>query len=196
MKSFITIVSGLPRSGTSLMMKMLDQGGLEIMTDHIRQADEDNPEGYYELEHVKKIRKDASWVKHARGKTFKMVSMLLLDLPPAETYKIIFMERVMGEILASQQKMLKRNNPDQASRDNKDQETDDHEMNRHFTVHLNKIKKWLENQKNIKVLPVSYNKLIVSPEPEIDKVIAFIDQPLNKKNMIKAVNPDLYRNRL
>ena len=87
----IKIVSGLPRSGTSLMMQMLDSGGMEVVTDNIRTADVDNPKGYYEFERVKKIKEDSSWLKDTRGKVFKMVSMLLYDLPSDEEYKIIFM---------------------------------------------------------------------------------------------------------
>jgi hypothetical protein len=89
----IMIVSGLPRSGTSLMMQMLDQGGIEVVTDHVRTADTDNPRGYYEYEMVKKIKKDVSWLPATRGKAFKMVSQLLYDLPPGEHYRIIFMAR-------------------------------------------------------------------------------------------------------
>src|SRR5262249_61192257 len=91
--SEIIIVSGLPRSGTSLMMQMLDQGGLEVVTDNIRTADTDNPRGYYEFERVKKIKEDTSWLPATRGKVFKMISQLLYDLPPTERYRVIFMER-------------------------------------------------------------------------------------------------------
>ena len=104
----ITIVSGLPRSGTSMMMKMLEAGGLEAVTDEIRKADEDNPKGYYEFEKVKKIKEDSSWLEDVKGKVVKMVSMLLYDLPSDYSYKIIFMRREMNEILASQTKMLGR----------------------------------------------------------------------------------------
>src|SRR5437763_1790519 len=98
MESAIIIVSGLPRSGTSLMMQMLDNGGVEVVTDNIRTADTDNPRGYYELEKVKKIKEDVSWLPGARGKAFKMVSQLLYDLPPTERYRIIFMERDLDEM--------------------------------------------------------------------------------------------------
>jgi hypothetical protein len=196
MKSEITIVSGLPRSGTSLMMKMLDKGGMEIITDHIRKADIDNPEGYYEFERVKKIKKDVSWLKDTRGKVFKMISMLLLDLPPSETYKIIFMERKMEEILASQKKMLKRKDLTQRV----DQDPDDETIKRLFIKHLHKINAWLRNQKNIEVLPIHYNTLIVSPEPEIDKIISFLNKTsisvrLDKEKMVRVIKPELYRNR-
>src|SRR6516165_3287109 len=108
MSSEIIIVSGLPRSGTSLMMQMLDQGGLPVVTDNIRSADTYNPRGYYEYEQVKKIKQDASWRPAARGKVFKMISQLLYDLPPTERYLIIFMARDMDEMLRSQDKMLER----------------------------------------------------------------------------------------
>src|SRR5262245_36404912 len=98
----IIVVSGLPRSGTSLMMQMLDGGGIEVVTDNVRTADTDNPRGYYELEKVKRIKHDASWLPETRGKAFKMVSQLLYDLPPTECYRIIFMERDFDEMLLSQ----------------------------------------------------------------------------------------------
>lgn len=102
----IIIVSGLPRSGTSLMMQMLDDGGVPVVTDNIRAADADNPRGYYEFERVKKIRQDISWLPDMCGKAFKMVSQLLYELPANHRYRIIFMERDMDEMLLSQEKML------------------------------------------------------------------------------------------
>ena len=104
----IIVVSGLPRSGTSLMMQMLAAGGVEVVTDHVRTADTDNPRGYYEFELVKKIKQDASWLPEARGKAVKMVSQLLYDLPAGEKYRIIFLERDLDEVLVSQEKMLER----------------------------------------------------------------------------------------
>src|SRR5436309_9885827 len=105
MDSEIIIVSGLPRSGTSLMMQMLDNGGMEVVTDNIRTPDTDNPRGYYEFEQVKKIKHDTAWLPSTRGRAFKMVSQLLYDLPPSEQYAVIFMERDLDEVLASQEKM-------------------------------------------------------------------------------------------
>src|SRR5947209_5003034 len=104
----IIVVSGLPRSGTSLMMQMLANGGVEVVTDGVRAADADNPRGYYEFEPVKAIRRDASWLPATRGKAFKMVSQLLYHLPPGEAYRILFMERDLEETLLSQEKMLAR----------------------------------------------------------------------------------------
>src|SRR2546425_6296272 len=95
----IVVVSGLPRSGTSMMMKMLDEGGLEPMTDGLRKSDEDNPKGYYEVELVKGLKKqqDKSWLEATQGKAIKVVSSLLKDLPPAYRYDVIFMNRSLDE---------------------------------------------------------------------------------------------------
>src|SRR5438876_12209503 len=117
MTAEIIIVSGLPRSGTSLMMQMLDSGGVEVVTDHVRAADTDNPRGYHEFEKVKRIKQDASWLPLTRGKALKMVSQLLYDLPPGENYRIIFMERDLDEVLRSQEKMLERLNRPAAPRE-------------------------------------------------------------------------------
>src|SRR5574340_974338 len=108
MNNTITIVSGPPRSGTSMMMKMLEAGGMEVIVDNVRQADDDNPHGYYELEKVKQIKEDTSWLESVQGKAVKMVSMLLYDLPADRTYNILFMKRDLAEILVSQRIMLER----------------------------------------------------------------------------------------
>ena len=104
----IIVVSGLPRSGTSMMMGMLEAGGLELVVDGIRAADEDNPRGYYELERVKDLAKaeDKSWLITLQGKGVKVISLLLQHLPEAYNYKIIFMRRSIAEVLDSQSKML------------------------------------------------------------------------------------------
>ncbi|MEE8292673.1 MAG: phosphodiesterase, partial [Candidatus Tectomicrobia bacterium] len=107
-KQPITLVSGLPRSGTSMMMHMLVAGGMDVVVDNTRQADEDNPQGYYEFEPVKQLKEDASWLDHAPGKAVKVISGLLYDLPPDKQYKIIFMQRRMQEVLDSQRTMLQR----------------------------------------------------------------------------------------
>lgn len=188
MDKSITIVSGLPRSGTSLMMQMLDRGGMDAVTDHIRTADEDNPKGYYEFEKVKKIKEDTAWLKDTRGKVFKMVSMLLLDLPLNENYKIIFMQRKMEEVLASQKKMLERLNQDTGP--------DDDEMSELLTVHLNKTYRWLEQHPNIEVLYVSYNDTVVDPLKRSETVKKFLDVNLNVEKMAGVIDKTLYRNRV
>ncbi len=188
MDKTITIVSGLPRSGTSLMMQMLDRGGMEAVTDNIRTADEDNPKGYYEFEKVKKIKEDSSWLKDTRGKVFKMVSMLLLDLPSNENYKIIFMQRNMKEVLASQKKMLERLNQDAGP--------DDDEMGELLTTHLEKTFSWIDQQTHIYVLYVRYNDLIANPSKEVKIVNEFLDLELDFEEMRAVIDVSLYRNRI
>src|SRR5947207_8783375 len=138
MDDAIIIVSGLPRSGTSLMMQMLAAGGVEVVTDHVRTADTDNPRGYYEFERVKRIKQDASWLPETRGKAVKMVSQLLYDLPPAERYRILFMERDLDEMLLSQEKMLQRLNRPAAPRE---------KIKQAYTLHLERLHEWLQQQR-------------------------------------------------
>ena len=181
----ITIVSGLPRSGTSLLMQMLHCGGMPVVTDAICAADVDNPRGYFELEKVKKIRDDASWLP-ARGKAFKMVSQLLYDLPASERYRIVFMERDLDEMLASQAKMLTRLGRVPAPRE---------EMQRSYALHLDRLKAWLRRQAWIRVLYVNYNDLVREPHEQSPRVNAFLDAMLDADAMSAAVDASLYRNR-
>jgi len=170
------------------MMQMLEKGGMSIVSDNIRTPDEDNPKGYYEFEKVKRIKDDASWLKEMRGKVFKMVSLLLYDLPSDETYKIIFMKREMDELLNSQRKMLKRLKRDTGP--------DDNEMRAFFLGHLNKTYHWLEGKKNIDVLYVNYNNLINHPLEEITAVNDFFFRKLDTDKMKQVIDKSLYRNRI
>ena len=183
----ITIVSGLPRSGTSMMMHMLEAGGMEIVTDHIRQADADNPQGYYELEKVKKVKEDAAFLDDAHGKAFKMVSLLLRDLPPHKDYKIIFMQRDMAEVLASQKIMLQRRG--------KDTSRDEQEMGQIFAKHLDDITAWLDAQQHMDVLYVHYSHVIQQPLTSAETVNDFVGQHLDPRRMAAVVDVALYRNR-
>ena len=103
----ITIVSGLPRSGTSLMMQMLESGGLPVLCDGERKADTDNPKGYFEWERIKQLPKDPSLIAEAEGKVVKVISQLILSLPADHDYRIVFMQRPLPEVLKSQDKMLR-----------------------------------------------------------------------------------------
>jgi hypothetical protein len=182
----IIVVSGLPRSGTSLMMQMLARGGLEVVTDHVRTADTDNPRGYYELEKAKSIKRDASWLPEARGKVVKMVSKLLYDLPASERYRVVFMERDLDEVLLSQEKMLKRLGRSAAPRE---------KMKEWFTLHLQELHQWLAQQKHIEILCISYNDLIERPAGQAELVNIFLGGKGNADRMTAAVDPSLYRNR-
>ena len=185
----VVVVSGLPRSGTSMMMKSLEAGGLLPVTDALRAADEDNPKGYYELERVKQMDKgDTSWVADAQGKVVKVISALLEHLPPGYEYKVVFMRRNMDEILASQKKMLER-------RGEPTDRVSDEDLTRLFTKHLQKVETWMRAQPNFSVLYVDYNEMLTSPEPFARQVNQFLGGRLDEQKMATVVDPNLYRNR-
>lgn len=182
----ITIVSGLPRSGTSLMMTMLEAGGMPVLTDNIRTADADNPNGYYEFERVKEIEHDKSWLEEADGKAVKIISALLKHLPSNYTYSVVFMRRKIEEILASQRQMLIRRgeDPDTVS-----------EIARLSREHLSSVSSWLDRQSYIKTLYVDYNKIINSPLEPARCVADFVEGDLDVEQMSMIVDPSLYRQR-
>jgi len=185
--NYVTIVSGLPRSGTSMMMKMLETGGLPVIIDNIRKADDDNPNGYYEFEAVKQTREDAGWLTTAAGKVVKMVYRLLYDLPSSHSYRVVFMRRDLNEVLASQQVMLERNG--------KDLGISDEQMAAMFRSQLRQFEQWIKTQPNFQILEVSYNELLADPLPQIDRINTFLDGTLDAAAMAEVVNPSLYRNR-
>ena len=188
MDNEIVIVSGLPRSGTSLMMSMLQAAGLNIVTDHIRSPDEDNPKGYFEYEIVKKIKDDASWLPDTRGKVFKMVSMLLYNLPSSEKYRIIIMRRNLEEVLASQTRMLQRTGIEKNMAENE-------QMYKLYQKHLIHLDAWVTKQPCIDVLYINYNELIDSPQKSIESIDHFLGGHLNIANMLDVIDRSLYRNR-
>ena len=186
---FIIVVSGLPRSGTSMMMQILRAGGMEILTDQQRTADDDNPKGYYELERVKKMKEgDVSWVRGAGGKVIKVISALLEYLPRDLSYKVIFMHRKMDEILASQKQMLvRRGEPtDKAS---------DATLADLFSRHLQKVETWLAGQQNMQVLYIQYDELLANPQAHIASLVEFLALPLDVQAMERVPDENLYRQR-
>ena len=185
----VTIVSGLPRSGTSMMMKMLEAGGVPPLTDEIRTADKDNPKGYYEFERVKKMPDgDKAWMAEARGKSVKVISALLEHLPPEYSYKVIFMRRDMNEILASQKKMLIRQGKptDKVS---------DEDLAKMYEKHLAKVQAWLTSQPNVSTLDVDYNLLLENPRSYLERIRNFLGVDLNIERMGNVIDPALYRQR-
>lgn len=182
----VTVVSGLPRSGTSMMMKILEAGGLQILTDNLRAADEDNPKGYFELERVKALKDgDHAWLGDAGGKAVKVISSLLGELPPSFHYRIVFMQRQISEVLASQKQMLiRRGEP---------AEGDDARMAENFQEHLKRVRVWLANQPNMQVLYVDYNALMADPAPQVRAVAAFLDLEERLPDMLAVPDPALYR---
>ena len=163
----VIIVSGLPRSGTSMMMKMLEAGGIPVLTDELRTADEDNPKGYYEFERVKAMDKgDTDWVADARGKVVKVISALLQYLPANYEYRVIFMHRNLTEVLASQRKMLRNRAADEDA-------VSDEEMTRLFEMHLADVEGWLDRQPNMRALHVDYNAMLIDPRPFVAQIDDF-----------------------
>jgi predicted AlkP superfamily phosphohydrolase/phosphomutase/tetratricopeptide (TPR) repeat protein len=188
-KGEIIIVSGLPRSGTSVMMQMLDKGGIPVLTDERRSADQSNPKGYYEYEPVKKMAADNSWIKEANGKAVKIIAQLLPYLPSNFNYKIIFMEREMSEVMKSQQVMLgktaevKNNAFPLAIADV-------------FSKQVKTVNDWMAAQTHIKVHRVNYKNLVANTREEAEKLVSFLDTETNIEEMISAVDPSLYRNKI
>lgn len=186
----IIVVSGLPRSGTSMMMKMLAAGGLGIVTDEIRTADEDNPKGYFELEQIKDLDKsrDKSWLRNHRGKVVKIISFLLKDLPDDNAYKVLFMRRNLEEVIASQNKMLvRRGEPTDPEGDAK--------MIENYKLHLRKVEAMVRDKANVRWLDVSYNDVVQDPRKPAGDVAGFIGSGLDVDKMVSAVDASLYRNR-
>ncbi len=185
----IIIVSGMPRSGTSMMMRMLAEGGLPTLTDELRRPDDDNPNGYFELEVVRQLKEgNFSWLNEANGKVVKVISALLEHLPEDHQYKIIFMERNPKETLASQKKML--DHRGQISK------LSDEEMEQQFHRHLAAMKPWLVRQPNMEVLYVNYNALVTEPQSACERIAEFLDLPLNQSQMLAVPDTQLYRNRI
>ena len=186
--NLVTVVSGLPRSGTSLMMQALEAGGIPVLTDDIRKSDEDNPKGYYEFQPVKKTKTDPSWVAGAVGKAVKMVYQLLYDLPKDYEYRVIFMRRNMDEVLASQRIMLKRTGQEGAK-------ASDEKLADLFNRDMEKVYRWVENQDNFSMVSINYNEMVKSPLPECLRVNEFLGAGLDVDKMASVVNRSLYRNR-
>ena len=186
---FITIVSGLPRSGTSMMMMMLEAGGIAPVADGIREADDDNPKGYYEFERVKKIKEDKAWLPDAKGKAVKMISQLLLDLPGDYHYKVIFMHRKIEEVLASQKQMLIRRGTF------KEDGVSDEEMGKFLTMHVDQVLKKMQGMDNVERLCVNYNDMLADAGDSIAAINKLLGGDLNTEAMAGAVDKSLYRQR-
>jgi hypothetical protein len=186
----VIVVSGLPRSGTSMAMQMLAAAGVPVVTDGIRQAGEDNPKGYFEDERVKdlhKERQDRSWVRDARGKAVKIISFLLKDLPETNNYKVIFMKRALPEVLASQKKMLERRN--------EVDESGDERMLELWENHLWRVKYLLKHAEQFETLELAYSDVIGDPLREARRIRDFLELKADPETMAAAVDEKLYRNR-
>ena len=186
--STFTIVSGLPRSGTSLMMQMLKAGGMEIMTDHQRAADQDNPEGYFEWEEIKRIGENPDILNQADGRTVKIVSALIPSLPIIHRYRVIFMTRPIAEVVASQEKMIDR-------RKTRGANLSPDKLAESLSRHRMTIRSGMAASPNFEVLEVDYPDLIAQPAVWAEKVNEFLGGKLDTNAMAACVKPDLHRNR-
>ncbi len=187
-RDFVTIVAGLPRSGTSMAMRIIDQGGIAALIDEVRQADEDNPKGYYEFEPVKQTKKDASWLETARGKVVKMVYRLLYDLPDNYQYRVVFMKRRLEEVIASQNVMLDRKGKAGGS-------LSDDQLLATFRKEVEKVEQWLAEQPNFKTLYIMYNEVLEDAGPKVTAINEFLGGDLDTEKMLAVVDKSLYRQR-
>ena len=185
----VTIVSGLPRSGTSLMMQMLAAGGLPVLSDGERKADTDNPKGYLEWERIKHLPKDPSIMAEAEGKVVKVISQLLLSLPAGHEYRVIFMQRPLPEVMKSQEEMLRR-------RRTYDPNADTAPVEQAFQRHLIEVNKWLAGKPGVLVLRVHYHRVLREAKTVAEELAQFLGVPLDIASMAQQVDGTLYRNRM
>ena len=186
-RSWITIVAGLPRTGTSMMMRMLEAGGVPALTDGVREADDDNPRGYYEFEPAKRTKHDQSWLDRAPGHVVKMVYRLLYDLPDDRQYRVIFMNRRLSEVHASQEKMLDRRGEATGL-----MSPDDFE--RLFSGEVTRVKRWLDERDHFRTLHVDYNAIVANPAETVHRASELLGG-LDETAMEQVVETALYRQR-
>ena len=186
----VVIVSGLPRSGTSMTMKMLEAGGLEVVTDGVRAADTSNPNGYYELEQVKTLSTggDFAWLAGARGRAVKVISFLLTYLPETYDYQVIFMRRDLGEIVASQNKMLDARGEVRGAADER--------MRANYAQHLEQVERFLARRSCFATLMLNYADVLAAPREQAARIDSFLGRRLDVERMAAVAEPSLYRNRL
>ena len=186
----IVVVSGLPRSGTSMLMKMLDAGGIAIMTDRERVADVDNPHGYFEHERIKDLEKetDKSYLREGRGKALKVISFLIKDLPDDNDYRVIFVRRDLDEVLASQNKMIQRIGTTDTS-------AEEEAMKEAYRNDIVRTRLLCKKRSNFALIEVHYRATIENPAETVHKVNSFLDGRLDEAAMRAVVDESLYRNR-
>ncbi len=185
---FVTVVAGLPRSGTSMLMQMLDAGGMRIFTDRKREADEDNPRGYFETEKATQLRKNRDWVREATNMGVKIVAQLLPYMPREVPVRVVFIERDLDEVLASQKTMLER-------RKRPDGKFADEQIRAAFSRQLTIVKRWLARNPNAWTLYVQHRDVVRDPRAAATAISEFLGGRLDVEAMVRAVDPSLYRQR-
>lgn len=184
----ITVVSGLPRSGTSLMMQMIKAGGMPVLSDDSRKPDDNNPRGYYEYSRVKSLPDDVSWLREAEGKAIKVIADTLFDLPTDLKYNVVFMMRNLNEVIDSQHAVLE-------SMGRAGAPVTDAELKRAFEKHLEDVRGWLDHNDAFNTLYVDHHTLIADPVTEAERVNAFLGGSLDSAKMTRVVDQDLYHAR-
>ncbi len=188
-KNTILVVSGLPRSGTSLMMQILNAWGIPILSDSLRTPDAHNPKGYFEYAPVKQLAKDHSWLHLAQGKAVKVISHLLKYLPEQFHYDILFMNRNLDEVIHSQNKML-----DQLGKEKGN--LSDEALKVHFARHLEETHRWLAQKSNIRFLDVNYTQLLQNAPVTLRAISRFLGKDFDLQAAQSVIDPNLYRSRL
>ena len=183
MNQVITIVTGIPRSGTSLMMQVLKRAGLDIHSDYNRKEDDNNPQGYFELEAVKGIVKNNSFLREARNKVVKIVAPLPTFIDLSEKYQVVFMIRDLNEVLQSQEKMVQKNQIEEREK-----------FKNIYLMHIEKTKAFFESN-SIPFITIDYNNLMNQPTVELTKLIEFLSLPSKLDDLLPSINPALYRNK-
>ncbi len=185
----VVVVSGLPRSGTSMLMAMLEAGGLPLMTDNRRQPDADNPRGYFEMENVKSLgeQADRTWVRDARGRGLKVISHLLKELPDDNFYRVLFARRDLAEVIRSQNVML--------GRQNQPNPVDDAKALDLYRKHLVNVQVLMRTRRNFRMLEVAHRETLAEPRRTADAINAFLGGRLDAARMAAVVDRELYRNR-
>ena len=187
MNELITVISGLPRSGTSMLMQMLDAAGYPCLTDGVRKADVDNPRGYFEYEKVKQLRRDRTWLPEAKGKAVKIIAQLIPFLPSQFSYQVIFIERDINEVLVSQREMLQRQRKSGGN-------LSDAQLHRIFERQVLNVKQILA-QRNIPTLDVAYSAALQYPMKIAEKIREFLSEDLDVCAMAAVIDPNLHRQR-
>lgn len=187
-RDFVTIVSGLPRSGTSMLMRMLEAGGIPAVSDGLRRADDDNPRGYFELEAVKGLPGDAAWLGEATGRAVKVVSALLEKLPAAYKYRVVFVDREIAEVLASQRRMLER-------RGEPTNRVSDAAMGAMFDKHVAGVLERVKARHEMRVMRIRHGEVLASPAGAAARIADFLDAGLDQGAMAAAVDETLWRQR-
>ena len=187
-RDFITVVSGLPRSGTSMAMQMIVAGGIAPVTDELRAPDADNPRGYFEFERVKSLRTDKAWIDDARGKVVKVIHMLVPELPDDRAYRVVFLERDLREVVKSQATMLARSAKAGGA-------LPPERLMAIYQQQLKQVHAWLAARPNFTVLAVRHADFIREPAAQAAAISAFLGGDLDVAAMTAAVDPSLHRNK-